>query len=123
MNEIEQTKLIIEDKYYTDIFDAIADYLKENPDEFCYEGDYYIQVWNELGLCDYKINEVFNETNHGIRMMNVIVEASISVFGLEGTGLVRIITEMLYIVANVNPDIENFKVICVGKHVDIFWSV
>ncbi len=116
MSDIEQTKHIIKAKYYFDIFDAIINYLRDDPDEFRYEGDYYYQYWYELGLRDYKLVELFCEENHGIRIMNIIVEADISVFDLEDLGLNRIITEKLCIGASIDSAYENFKVMYVGKY-------
>ncbi len=120
MNDIEQTKRITNGKYYDDIFDAITDYLRENPDEFRYEGDYYSQYRYELGLRDYRSVELFYDINHGIRILNIIVEAVISVFDMEDLGLDRIITEKLRIEAGMDPDHENFKVMYVGKYLHVF---
>lgn len=106
---------IIEDKYYIDIFNAITDYLRENPDEFRYEGDYYDQYRYELGLHDYKLLELFYEINNGIKTMSIIVEANIAVFDLEDIGLDRTITEKLHIEVNADSDCENLKVVYVGK--------
>ncbi len=116
MNKLEQAKHIIEGKYYIDIFDTITDYLRENPDEFRDEGDYYNQYWYELRLRDYKLVELFYEINSGIRKMDIIIEANISVFDVEDAGMDRIITEKLHIGANVDSGYENFKVVYVGKY-------
>ena len=116
MNELEQAKHIIEGKYYIDIFNAITDYLRDYPDEFSYEDDYYNQYWFELRLRDYKLVELFYEINLGIRKMDITVEANISVFDVEDTGMDRIITEKLHIGANVDLGCENFKVVYVGKY-------
>ncbi len=116
MNELEQTKHIIQSKYYTELFDAITDYLRDNPAEFMYDGDYYDQYWLELGLHDYKLLAFYYEWNHGIRIMNIIVEAQISVCDLDDLGLNRIIYENLHIEASIGSDYENFKVMYVERY-------
>ncbi|WP_256380497.1 hypothetical protein [Pseudobutyrivibrio sp. MD2005] len=40
MNELEKTKIIIERRYYSELFDAITQYLHENLEAFWFEGDY-----------------------------------------------------------------------------------
>lgn len=59
MNDLEKTKLLLETKYNVEIFDAISEYLRDNPDAFYYAGDYYNHYLYELSLCDYKIVELY----------------------------------------------------------------
>ena len=73
MNELEKTKNIIESKYYSVIFDAITRYLQENPEAFWFDGDYCYQYWYELGLCDYKIVELYSVMDQGTKIMEIVV--------------------------------------------------
>ncbi|WP_022757917.1 hypothetical protein [Butyrivibrio fibrisolvens] len=121
MNELEKTKNIIESKYYFVIFDAITKYLQENPEEFWFDGDYCYQYWYELGLCDYKIVELYSVTDQGTKIMEILVEASIEAFDMEGIGLMnRSMTEKLRIGANIDSEYENFEVVYVGQHMSSF---
>ena len=113
MNELENTKNIIERKYYFVIFDAITKYLRENPEEFWFDGDYCYQYWYELGLCDYKIVELYSVMDQGTKIMEIVVEASSEVFDMWDIGLNRNITEKLRIGANIDFWYENFEVVYV----------
>ena len=121
MNELEKTKLIIESKYYSDIFNAITNYIRNNPDLFWYDGDYCYLHWYELGLCDYKIVELYSVMYQGTKIMEILVEASIEVFDMEGIGLMnRSMTEKLRIGANIDSEYENFEVVYVGQYMSSF---
>ena len=120
MNELEKTKNIIESKYYFVIFDAITKYLQENPEAFWFDGDYCYQYWYELGLCDYKIVELYSVTDQGTKIMEIVVEASIEVFDMFDIGLNRNITEKLRIGASIDFWYENFEVVYVGQYMSSF---
>ena len=120
MNESENTKNIIESKFYFALFDAITGYLKENPEVFWFDGDYCYQYWYELGLCDYKIVELYSVMDQGTKIMEIVVEASIEVFDMFDIGLNRNITEKLRIGANIDFWYENFEVVYVGQYMSSF---
>lgn len=120
MNELEKTKVIIESKYYFEIFNAITNFLRDNPETFWYDGDYCYQYWYELGLCDYKIVELYYVMDQGTKIMEIVVEASIEVFDMEDIGLNRNLNEKLRIGANVDSNYEIFEVVYVGQYMNSF---
>ena len=120
MNELEKTKIIIESRYYSELFDAITQYLHENPEAFWFDGDYCYQYRFELGLCDYKIVELYYVADQGTKIMEIVVEASIEVFDVWDIGLNRNITEKLRIGASIDFWYENFEVVYVGQYMSSF---
>ena len=120
MNDLEQTKYIIESKFHIEIFDAISEYLQDNPDAFYYVGDYYNHYLYELSLCDYKIVELYYVVEQGTKRIEIVVEAIIDVFDVWDLGLNRNMTEKLRIGANVDSMYENFEVVYVGQYISCF---
>ena len=120
MNDLEQTKVILENRFYVEIFNAISKYLKDNPDVFGCDGDYCYQYLYELGLRDYKIVELYYVVDQETRIMEIVVETSIEVFDTWDYGLNRNMTEKLRIGANVDSMYENFEVVYVGQYISSF---
>lgn len=117
MDELEKTKIIIESKFYSEIFDAITNYLQEFPESFCYDSDICYRHWFELGLLDYKIIKLYSLTDQEIKILDIIVEASIKFLDIEDIGLNCTMTEKLHIEANVDIKYENFEVVDVGQYI------
>ena len=114
MNASEKTKSIIEQKYYNDIFDAISNYLHENPDKYWYDGDYCYDYWYELELRDYKLLELFYVMDQGNKKMEIVVQANIEVFDMLDIGMNRNINKKLRIGANVDSKYDNFEILYIG---------
>ena len=115
MNESE-TKIIIERNYYFEIFNAITNYLQENPEAFWYKEDYWSPYWYELGLIDYKIDDLYPRMDQGKPLMEIMVEASIELFDIQESSLGCRMTEKIRIVANVDFEYENFEVVYVERY-------
>ncbi len=120
MNESENTKNIIESKFYFALFDAITGYLKENPEVFWFDGDYCYPNWYEFGLRDYRILELYSVMVQGTKMTKIVVEAGIEVFDTADIGLNCNVTEKLRIRANLDFRYENFEVVYVGQYMSSF---
>ena len=118
INELEQIKHIIECKYYTEIFNAISNYFLDNPDMFCYEGDYCQQYWYEASMRDYIILESRYVTDQGIQLTEIVVEANIEVSDIEDIGLNRDMIEKLRI--GVKMDSANLEIVYVGEYMSSF---
>ena len=81
MNELENTQYIIEQRYYCEMFDAIANYFKENTEAFLYDGsDGYPTRWFEIALNDYRIIEVYFVVKQEIKIMDMVVVAELALF-------------------------------------------
>ena len=46
MEDLNELKEKIEDKYYSEIFSIVENYLNENKEEFCPEDSFYICCWH-----------------------------------------------------------------------------
>ena len=114
MNASEHTKIIIENND-TKIFNALCDFLRDNKDEYLYDGDYCHSYPFVLSLRDYKLLEQFVVSKQDTNIIELLVEASIRLFDIFDIGLHRIITERFRIDLQISSESEETEVVYIGR--------
>lgn len=114
MNASEHTKIIIENND-TKIFNALCDFLRDNKDEYLYDGDYCHSYPFVLSLLDYKLLEQAVVSKQDTNIIELLVEASIRLFDIFDLGLHRIITERFRIDIQISSESDETEVVYIGR--------